>query len=580
MPNRNTYELFHKQPSVTAYDNTPFIDQYGSPPDPTGLGPPTKKRRPMVAEWIHEIIAMIFSIAALLLIILIAALMDEKPLTDWPLDISINAAVSALTVVSRATLAVPIVASISQLKWQYFETPRRVSDMELFDQGSRGGLGSVKLLAKIPKNGAAIGALVTLLAYAMGPMYQQVIRLEERNVELPGNEASAAFSFAHEYNSGVGRAAHGSTINLRTVDTQMQGAMIAGIFGYQIQSNFNCSSICSWPGPFITLGFHHECRNVTVETLQTKKCESDGKEVDDTAENSHNCTLTTPSRIELFSRLSFTSLRTGVYLTGNVTASPLGTGFSVRTPNIFTAAQYSVRGGETGGSQILGEDVQECTVSVAAHKYTGIRAVGNALTIENDDVISSQLAVREDGEELTSEVNITFSAPGIPDLKMHRRDMDVIIGFLSAEYINKTIEVGLSALPQFSISSSLPNLNLSASIADMTERMTQRIADGPNRQIAVGSITQSVIFVNAWFELLSLPIFVTIVTLLLLIFTMWRSRPSTGAVLWKDSALALLYHHASPSDDPRLTGGTLRCEFRDPDSLLRAAKGRVVQKID
>ena len=178
------------------------------------------RRRAAVVEWVGEIIAMVVSIVALVVVAGIAWTMNDRPLAEWPLTksatpISINAVISAITVLSRATLAVPIVACVSQLKWLHFRTPRMVSDMDVFDSASRGGLGSLQFLFKIPKNGAALGALATVLAYAMGPFYQQAIRLEQRDIEVAGNQTAAAFGFSHEYVTGVKQAPGGGYLDCK-----------------------------------------------------------------------------------------------------------------------------------------------------------------------------------------------------------------------------------------------------------------------------------------------------------------------------------------------------------------------------
>ncbi|KAK0613921.1 hypothetical protein B0T14DRAFT_591928 [Immersiella caudata] len=202
--------------STPAHKTIPFTADTGNASKPEGspFSPPqTCNAEPHAAivEWIGEIIAMAVSIIVLLALAFIAYFMSGRPLADWSptkivAPISINAVISALAAASRGALAVPIVACISQVKWLHLPDTAEVADMDMFDDVSRGGLGSsAMLLFRIPTSGAALGALVTVLAYAMGPSYQHVIRLEERNVELPGNQTATTFSFAHEYNTGAFR---------------------------------------------------------------------------------------------------------------------------------------------------------------------------------------------------------------------------------------------------------------------------------------------------------------------------------------------------------------------------------------
>ncbi|KAK4447997.1 hypothetical protein QBC34DRAFT_408659 [Podospora aff. communis PSN243] len=528
--------------------------------------------------------------------------MNDRPLTDWAptnwaAPVSINAVISAIAVVSRATLAMPIIACINQLKWVYFKRPHKVSDMETFDSASRGGMGSVKFLFKIPMNGAAIGALVTLLAYFLGPFYQQVIRLEQREIFVSGNETAAAFSFAHEYFTNVSlNAATGTTIP-HSIDSRMQGAMIAGVFGNNISSTFSCPSACRWPGPIITLGFHSECRNITVRTLATKRCQDriTGEEVDNSAKVSNNCTLVTPNGIKLVSDYTRTSNWTGYYLTGKTIPFPLVDApmieeSSFKEPNftlsanIFTAVQYKINRPSDVDEMIRGEDIHECTISVAAYNYSDIQSSGNELWIGRRDIISSQLSIRSvnanESDSLRRNETFVYSAPGIPDLSIKRLDLESIAGFLRDEFTDIVIEDGVDPEQTFGVSVSLASRNLTESFAGMTEQMTRHIALGDKQQVQAGNVVQTIVFVVAWYHMLILPIFVTTATLFLLMFTIWRSRASTGAVLWKSSALALLFHHITPSDDPVARGAALRCDFADPKDLQRAAKNMKMQKVD
>ncbi|KAK0644236.1 hypothetical protein B0T16DRAFT_460313 [Cercophora newfieldiana] len=334
--------------------------------------------------------------------------------------------------------------------------------------------------------------------------------------------------------------------------------MIAGLFGNQISSNFNCSSTCSWSRPFTTLGFHHECRNITAETLATKKCVAVRNgglvEVDDSEPGNHNCTLETSSKIRLFSNLVYTSIWTGFFFNGGAIPFPLNnTDFEndpqslLKSPNIFTAVQYSIQRNEENGDEIYGEDIQECTVSVAAHTYSDIRASGNEISIGYHNITSSRLSVE-------------FMAAGDGGL---------------GGYVFSAPAWAFSNKVDLSVAVTARGLN--ASLNDMVHGMTQRIAVGASQQLAIGSVIERVVFVEAWYPMLVVPIFVTVMTLVLLIFTMWTSRASTGTALGKTSALV---HQIRPSDDPRLTGGALRCDYGDLNELQRATRNLKVQKVD
>jgi hypothetical protein len=51
-----------------------------------------------------------------------------------------------MSTMMRATMLLPVATAIGQLKWSWFRSPRRLVDMERFDDAARGFFGSAKLL--------------------------------------------------------------------------------------------------------------------------------------------------------------------------------------------------------------------------------------------------------------------------------------------------------------------------------------------------------------------------------------------------------------------------------------------------
>ncbi|KAK3358195.1 hypothetical protein B0T25DRAFT_580111 [Lasiosphaeria hispida] len=68
-----------------------------------------------------------------------------------PGDISLNAIVATLSIVSKSSLIFSVSAALGQLKWDWYEKePRGLQDLETFDEASRGPLGATKLLFERP----------------------------------------------------------------------------------------------------------------------------------------------------------------------------------------------------------------------------------------------------------------------------------------------------------------------------------------------------------------------------------------------------------------------------------------------
>jgi hypothetical protein len=77
-------------------------------------------------------------------------LVQEDSLSSWHSVISLNALISTLATISKASLMLAVAACISQLKWLYFESaPHRIQDIQIFDNASRGPLGALNLLMRL-----------------------------------------------------------------------------------------------------------------------------------------------------------------------------------------------------------------------------------------------------------------------------------------------------------------------------------------------------------------------------------------------------------------------------------------------
>ena len=103
--------------------------------------------------WWREILSMFLSIACLAINVGILAALNKKPYRSWHVGnagITPNAIISIFAIFSKAGLLLPVAESIVQLKWLYFQArAQKVSDLQVFDDASRGPLGSLTLLWKV-----------------------------------------------------------------------------------------------------------------------------------------------------------------------------------------------------------------------------------------------------------------------------------------------------------------------------------------------------------------------------------------------------------------------------------------------
>jgi hypothetical protein len=98
-------------------------------------------------SWIPETIAVAVALAAVGSILGVLEKFNGHALPEWPYYITLNALIALLAAVATAAMNVSVQNSMSQLKWiRFSQSSVRLSDMEAFDEASRGTWGAVKLL--------------------------------------------------------------------------------------------------------------------------------------------------------------------------------------------------------------------------------------------------------------------------------------------------------------------------------------------------------------------------------------------------------------------------------------------------
>lgn len=105
------------------------------------------------SSWTLEIIACLMSVIFLAAIIVVLYMYDGKSMPDWPYGITLNALVSVLSTVMKASMVFIITEGLSQLKWSWFSKGNKLSDLALLDAASRGPAGAfVALFRFVPRS--------------------------------------------------------------------------------------------------------------------------------------------------------------------------------------------------------------------------------------------------------------------------------------------------------------------------------------------------------------------------------------------------------------------------------------------
>ncbi|KAK3073299.1 hypothetical protein LTR53_005251 [Teratosphaeriaceae sp. CCFEE 6253] len=234
--------------------------------------------RLMYNSWFAEILAMAFSAACLVALALVLQTYDRGASPQLRYGLTLNAIISVLASASKASLVCAVAGALSQLKWCWFTTDRKLQDLQSFDDASRGPWGSATLLFSTNlKPLSTVGALVTIMALAFDPFVQQVIQYPTRLRQSPDPTAIAGKASLFNPDSGF----------------QYWSAINAGLWSSPDQFLLTpaCpSGTCNWP-TYSSVGWCSKCANVTSQaslgdcTTQLQRANSA------TSSPSVNCTI-------------------------------------------------------------------------------------------------------------------------------------------------------------------------------------------------------------------------------------------------------------------------------------------------
>ncbi|KAJ9500661.1 hypothetical protein H2202_003877 [Exophiala xenobiotica] len=211
--------------------------------------------------WVPEVLSICFSTVCFVTIFVVLVAYDGKQVPSLPHAITLNTVVAILSTASKSSLILVVGSCISQLKWSWFSRQRRLTDIQTFDDASRGPLGCAALLTtKAFLSLASVGAIVTILSLAYDPFLQQL--LSYPIVQVYTNASSAVTRQARAFAIGG-------------MDAKFVSAMNAGVWSGA--SSFAptpaCpSGNCTWPS-FSTVGWCSKCETFDTKNVAVRGCE-------------------------------------------------------------------------------------------------------------------------------------------------------------------------------------------------------------------------------------------------------------------------------------------------------------------
>ncbi|TPX21344.1 hypothetical protein DIZ76_015300 [Coccidioides immitis] len=501
-----------------------------------------KLKRLSTRTWAWEFFCWLVSFASMMAVIIVLREYNGKALPQWPLGITINAAISVFGTISQMAMLVPVTASVSQLKWMWFaKKPHRLSDFNAYDEASRGVEGSFKLLFHFHffRHLVIVGALIIISGnIAFGPMTQQVVTYPLRMV--PSSE-TATVRRVQNY-TVVSSPAH-TDENSGLADPTMKSAIYTGLF---LNENATISAImptcptgnCTWP-TYYTLG---ACAGVADLTSQLKSTCPDKIGSIDT------CEYTLPNDVTLAKDKNMI-ITNGKAMTFTGLNEPVAHFFMVYKD---LNATYGSGGGNNYydwdfyiGANALECAIRFCVLSVnttvtqgqphteltevrtnASHRnpFT-LSKVWFELWLEPEDQDMAYIIPQGSREAITTWTYDVFNGTSTQGSRARN---------LYTSDVAQVFAAAMQMRPRSERKAAVSNI-----MRNIASSMTNNIRTYGDGDFAMGSSLSAEVFVSVQWEWLTLPLALIGLSLIVLVSTLAKAR-HLGAKVWKSSSLAIL----------------------------------------
>jgi Protein of unknown function (DUF3176) len=109
----------------------------------------TRLRQFAYRTWLVEFIFLAVAALFLVLILILLAIYNHQPLqtsgSGW-FSSTPSSTLNFLVTSMKTAMLLPVASGIAQLKWKWFEDEKKLADVEVFDDATRGPVGSLQLL--------------------------------------------------------------------------------------------------------------------------------------------------------------------------------------------------------------------------------------------------------------------------------------------------------------------------------------------------------------------------------------------------------------------------------------------------
>ncbi|KAB5571778.1 hypothetical protein GE09DRAFT_642249 [Coniochaeta sp. 2T2.1] len=579
-----------------------------------------RKRFSASDTWAPEVLSLVMAVLAVMAMIVMLAHFDGRALPIWPSTfVTLNAVVAVLVTIAAAGVGIPLSNGLSQIKWIRVRAQggAPLSDMDMFDNASRGAMGSFGLLMR-GRGGVlgSFGATIVVITLLMSPFSQQIITYPNRTVAVssssPSDDAAATSSRALNYSLVLpGMSEQAAFVPILPLKAAVYNGLFAENGKPWLSLPFTCQTGNCTFEPFDTLAVCYSC--VDMSEYMSRYC-ADGAPDDG---DMSSCGWILPDGAKLGSSSEVFSM-TSLFPSGLGDAS-----YSTIMKLIFMGTES-----QSGLAGALNPWAKQCTLQACVQTVSSTVTNGQLNetvihTTTNDTVPSSSSSSTSALEPVTitplngtgNGTSPSSSSPSSPPPpQTYRFSREAILGMQlwwsslfangtasrNAEFINRTVSSSLSDPDPSHV---VVNLTVGISsgttffdtdvvqafywnyyeypegiemlIHDLSVSTTvsMRSFIGAGAETINGTAFRRENFVSVRWGFAAVPIFAVAATGVFLALAAWRSR-RVGAGLWKSSALAVMVHGLDGSVRKDIFGGLEGLKAQ------KAMARRVVVRLD
>ncbi|KAI1139380.1 hypothetical protein F5Y05DRAFT_381777 [Hypoxylon sp. FL0543] len=243
--------------------------------------------------WTLELVNIILATLAMIALIVLLSQYNDTPLSPWVFGITLNGVIAFLSAIWRLGMMSVVAECMGQLKWKWLDRPRKLLDVQIFDESTRGIPGSLKLIMRRYPTFAQIGAIFMVLSIAFDPFTQLLVDYPTKTIKVRDERVRMSravhYALVPPDEASIVQDLHDHRLDHYLIQNVQAAMLLRSQQNFErfYNSHQNCPTRnnCTWD-MFPTLGVCSKCVNLT-DIMQTD-CEQHP------AGNVRNCSYSFP----------------------------------------------------------------------------------------------------------------------------------------------------------------------------------------------------------------------------------------------------------------------------------------------